>query len=282
MEDRVLQLLADTQSADDSRKNAELQLSALYENEQFPHVLANIGSHSSVPTPLRQSALLVLKQFISVGWSPNLEEFKGRVLISDPGKVQLRQQLLELATKDSKSERLVKASASYAVSKIAAADFPDEWPDLLPTLLHIIQNGTDSQLHGALRVLQDLVEAGFSETQFFAVARDLVGTVYGVATKDTLKPIHRALAVSVFRSCFDILEMVIEEHKAAVKSFMEEVLAAWTPFFLATLKTPLPQAPAENEERTDSEIPEQWRGTVALKLQVVKVGKRCSKRIVLE
>jgi len=45
---------------------------------------------------------------------------------------------------------------SYVVSKIAMVDFPSQWPALLPSVLQIMPNGTDAQLHGALRILQDL------------------------------------------------------------------------------------------------------------------------------
>ncbi|PYI21113.1 importin beta-5 subunit [Aspergillus violaceofuscus CBS 115571] len=273
MEQELLSLLADTQSSvADTRKAAELQLLRLYSNETFPLALAAIASHDSVPTNLRQSALSVLRTFIAAAWSPVLDEYKGQVLVSDDNKVQIRRALLELATVKETPERKVKSSASFAVSKIASADFPEQWAELLPTLLQIINdaNSTAGALHGALKVLLDLVDTGFSEEQFFNVARDLVTSLFNVATNESRKPILRALAVAVFRACFDTLEMVLEQHKTAVKQFMDEVLNGWSPFFIATLKAPLPQAPSEFEESKDSEIPSQWRGVIGLKLQVVK------------
>ncbi|KAL2809006.1 armadillo-type protein [Aspergillus granulosus] len=273
MEHELLTLLADTQSpVADTRRAAELQLLHLYSNENFPLSLAAIASHDSVPTNLRQSALSVLRTFISAAWSPALDEFKGQVLLSDVNKAQIRGVLLDLATVTEIPERKVKTAASYAVSKIASADFPEQWPELLPALLRIINdtNSTPAALHGALRVLLDLVDTGFNEEQFFNIARDLVSTLFNVATNEARKPILRALAVSVFRSCLDTLEMVLEQHKTAVKQFMDEVLSGWSPFFIATLKAPLPQAPIEQEEAKDTEVPSQWRGVIALKLQIVK------------
>ncbi|EAS34950.1 importin beta-5 subunit [Coccidioides immitis RS] len=270
MEQQLLQLLSDTQSpAPATRKNAEGRLLGLYTNEHFPLSLASIASHTSVPVPLRQSALLILRTFIVSAWSSQLDEFKGQVLVNDANKVHLRRVLLELAI-SLEDDRKVKASASYVVSKIASADFPDEWPDLLPTLLQVIPTSNDTQLHGALRVLSDLVETGFSEEQFFKVARELVSTVFNVATNGARKATLRALAVSVFRACFDTLEMVLEQHKAEVKQFMDEALNGWSPFFIATLKEPLPPTPTEEEEASDAQGPTQWRGLIALKLQVVK------------
>jgi hypothetical protein len=274
MEQQLLSLLADTQSpVADTRKAAELQLLRLYSTESFPHSLAAIASHDSVPTNLRQSALSVLRTFIAAAWSPNLDEFRGHILISDVNKAQIRRVLLDLATITETSERKVKSSASFAVSKIASADFPEQWPELLPSLLQIINdaNSTAGALHGALKVLLDLVDTGFNEEQFFNVARDLVTSLFNVATNESRKPMLRALAIAVFRSCFDTLEMVLEQHKSAVKQFMDEVLSGWSPFFISTLKAPLPQAPSEKEENKDGEVPSQWRGVIGLKLQVVKV-----------
>ncbi|KAL4980104.1 armadillo-type protein [Aspergillus desertorum] len=273
MEHELLSLLADTQSpVAETRKAAELSLLRLYPNENFPLSLAAIASHDSVPTNLRQSSLSVLRTFIAAAWSPNLDEFKGQVLVNDANKAQIRQALLDLATVVEVSERKVKSAASFAVSKIASADYPEQWPELLPALLRIINdtNSTSGALHGALKVLLDLVDTGFNEEQFFTVARDLVSTLFNVATNASRKPMLRALAVAVFRSCLDTLEMVLEQHKAAVKQFMDEVLGGWSPFFIETLKAPLPQAPVEQEESKDTEVSSQWRGVIGLKLQVVK------------
>ncbi|EEQ35152.1 KapG [Microsporum canis CBS 113480] len=263
MDQELLQLLSDTQNAAaDTRKNAELRLQSLYSNENFPLSLASIASHSSVPVPLRQSALVVLRTFINSAWSSQLDDFKGQVLVNDANKAHLRRVLLELATSPEQDDRKVKTSASLVVSRIASADFPEDWPEILPTLLQIIPNSTDVQLHGALKVLSDLVETGFSEEQFFKVARELVSTVFNVATNTSRKPILRALAVSTFRACLDTLEMVIEQHKIEVRQFMDEALDGWLPFFIATIKEPLPAMPSEEEEATDAPIPQQWRGTI--------------------
>lgn len=275
MEQELLSLLADTQSSTTStRQAAELQLKQLYSNESFPISLTAIASHESVPVNLRQSALSILRTFISAGWSSGLDDFKGQVLVNDANKAQIRSALLELATTKETSERKVKASASYAVSKIASADFPDDWPELLPALLQIINDPAsgDSALHGALKVLLDLVDTGFGEEQFFTVARDLVSSLFAVATSETRRPMLRALSVAAFRACFDTLEMVLEQHKAAVKQFVDELLSGWSPFFVSALKAPLPQPPNEAEANKEGEIPSQWRGVVGLKIQIVKVS----------
>lgn len=274
MEEQVVHLLTDTQSSQEGpRKNAEAQLKQLYSNVDFPLALVSIGAHTQIPINTRQSALLYLKTWVQACWSPQFDEHAGQLYRDQAKKAQIRQALLTLACSE-RDERKVKSAASLVVSKIATADFPDEWPDLLPTVLSVVATGTDAQLHGALKVLSELVDDCFNEEQFFKVARDLVTGVYHVAANESRKHTMRALAVSVFRSCFDTLEMLMEDHKAAVKGFAEEALSSWIPLFIEILKSPLPVSPSADDEIEDSAAAEHYRGSVALKLQVVKVLMR--------
>ncbi|KAK3110604.1 hypothetical protein LTR53_014927 [Teratosphaeriaceae sp. CCFEE 6253] len=274
MEEQLVRLLTDTQSAQEQpRKTAEWQLKQQYGNPDFPLALASIGAHGNVPINVRQAALLYLKTFVQACWSPQFDEFNGQLFADESRKAQVRRALLDIAVSD-QDERKVQSAASLVVSKIATADFPDDWPDLLPRVLSVVESGNDGQLRGALRVLGELVDDCFGEEQFFRVARDLVRAIHAIAVAGSRKVILRALAVSVFRSCFDILEMVMEDHKAAVKSFAEETLDGWVPFFIDTLNAPLPPAPSDDEEEDGNASYELHRGTVALKLQVVKVLMR--------
>lgn len=152
---------------------------------------------------------------------------------------------------------------SYVVSKIAVVDFPGQWPALLPSVLSVMPAGTDAQLHGALRILQDLVEESLSDEQFFSVARDIITACRAVAVNDKRKETHRALAVLVFRSCFDLLDIVKDDHKKEVRGFADEILKDWLPFLELVIKTPLPP-------QTGSDKPDAWYGPIALKVQTVK------------
>ncbi|KAG4429736.1 hypothetical protein IFR05_014787 [Cadophora sp. M221] len=272
MEDQLLSLLADTQlSAEAPRKQAEQHLDQAKTNPAFPGSLAAIASHSSVSPQIRQSALLLLRTFVERNWSGESDDGPA-VQIDEQVKEVLRGQILELATSGD-ADRKIKSAASYVVSKIANVDYPDQWPNLLPAILHLIPNATDDQLHGALKVLSDLVEDSLSEDQFFSVARDIVNVVHNVAVSDSRKLLLRALAVSVFRGTFDIMDMVKDEHGPEVKGFADEVLSAWSPFFMEIMKKTLPARPAGGDEGYESgrdDRPEAWRGLIALKLQVVK------------
>jgi hypothetical protein len=274
MEEQLAQLLQATQSASEApRTQATQQLLALWPHADYAPGLVAVASHDNVPLDIRTAALLSLKQFVVACWSEQLEDYKGQVLVSDDNKVRIRGALLDLATSD-QLDRKVSSIAGYVVSKIATVDFPDQWPDLLSRLLHLIPNGTERQVHGALKVLAELVDEAFQDDQFFRVANDLVKVIYDVAVNDNTKATLRALAVSVFRGCLEILESVMEEHKAEVKAFAEQVLHQWTPFFISVMKSRLPGPPTEQEEEDSTPNAETYRGLVALKLQVVKVSTK--------
>jgi len=270
LEDQIITLLTATLSSIETpRKAAELQLLSLYNTPGFALALGSVGSHVGVPLNIRQAALLYLRQFVQAAWSSEFDEFKGVVLVSDQDKVHLRGVLLDLALNC--PERKLKKSASYVVSKIGSADFPEDWADLLPTVLRTVQTGNEDQVSGALKVLADLLDDSFNEEQFFGVAHELIGSVYNVASNDSVSPLTRALAISVFRACFDILEMILEEYKAQVKNFADETLATWIPFLIKILESKLPLPPTVQEESQKAQSAETYRGLVAFKLQTVKV-----------
>ena len=277
MTSQVLDLLEAIQSPKDSvRKNAEVLILQRYPDPQFPLALLSIADHLEIIATARQSALLILNRYVLSTWSPKFDEdFKGQIYLSEDTKAQIRAQVLAICTNEVNDDRKVKNAASLVATKIASVDFPESWPDLLPILMQILAGtGPDVQVHGALRMLSDLVETGFDDNQFFAIAGELIKVLQMVATNDSRKPITRALAMNAFRGCFGMLEMVMEDHNAAVKSFLDESLKGWMDFFLDTLKMPLPEPPLEEDERSDAQAPNYWRGMVALKLQVVKVGSQ--------
>ncbi len=265
MDEHLAQLLANTHDKNEGpRKRAELDLLHSQRNPEFPLSLARIGVHTGAPVEIRQAALTYLRKFIEKNWAPDDAASGPQIPVSDDTRDYLRRAVLDLVLSP-EDERKVKVAASYVVSKIAVADFPHGWPALLPSVLATMPAGTDAQLHGALRILQDLVEESLTGEQFFTVARDIVQACYDVAVNEARKPTHRSLAVLVFRSCFDLMDIVKEYHLKEVKAFAEEVLSGWLPFLEQVIKSPLPPLVDDSGSQ-----PESWYGPIALKDQAVK------------
>ena len=184
--------------------------------------------------------------------------------VKDPA----RNLLLSIATSSDEQRKIITA-ASYVVSKIASADFPEQWPTLLPTLLALVPQANDTQLHGVLVVLGDLVDDAFDEEQFAGSAVDLLKCVYDVATNGHKKLMTRSLAVSIFRSCLDTMEAVMATNPQAVQQFMQSASDIWVPFFVETVRAPLPSMPESSDLPASPGIGG-WRGVIALKTQAVK------------
>ena len=269
MEQQVLDLLASTlDPSDPIRKDAERRLELLYSNDAFPISLLSIASHKSISLEHRQAALISLRKQVLKTWSPSIEEYEGPEQINDATKDQIRQAILSIATAADEQKKIINA-ASYVVSKIASADFPDQWPALLPTLLALVPQADDIQLHGVLVVLGDLVDDGFDEEQFAGSASELITCIYEIAISGHKKLMTRSLAISIFRSCLDTMEVVMQTNPEAVQRFMQSTSDIWVPFFIETVKAPLPSMP-DTDEQPGSPGIGGWRGVIALKTQAVK------------
>ncbi|KAJ6263790.1 hypothetical protein Dda_2362 [Drechslerella dactyloides] len=261
--EKVLYLLTALQSSDEGpRRTAERELFQLYSEDGFPIALINVAASTDFEFTGRQAAIVYLRTFIDECWQPPYDKYAGPP-IKDEVKQQVRSSLLQLL---SDKERKIRAAAAYAVSRIASYDFPEEWPSLLQDLLEAIPAATDEQLHGLLKVLTDLVEDGFSEEQFFAVAHQLVEVLFHVATSEARPSNIRGLAVQTVRSCIELLEMVKEDHPGPVEQFATKVVDVWMTFFAQVLEKPILQLSGISDE--------EYHGMVTLKLQSYKtIGK---------
>ncbi|EXJ84802.1 hypothetical protein A1O3_05474 [Capronia epimyces CBS 606.96] len=273
MEEQVLQLLQATTRPDTVViRNAEQGLLRLYSQPEFPFALLTIATHNDIESSSRKAALTALKNYVLTTWSPQFDDtFTGSVYLNDEAKARVRDQVFGICTAEGDQaprDATIQALAAGVASKIATVDFPDAWPSLFPSLLTILTTSTnDAPIHGALRVLAELIDSGLTEDQFFVVAPDLVRALQHVVVDNHRSLIVRAMTLSVFRDCFAMLDMVIGEHEAAVKAFLDESTKTWMPLFMETLKQPLPQPAEPHVDQNDV----QFRGLVALKVQVVKI-----------
>jgi hypothetical protein len=115
MEEQLLQLLTDTQSAEEApRKQAEAHLLQLQTDKQFPISLATIASHASVGPNIRQSALLLLRTFVEGVWGGDELADPPVTIIQEANKEVLRRMILDLAIGSGEGDdRKVKSAARY-------------------------------------------------------------------------------------------------------------------------------------------------------------------------
>ncbi|MCJ1282925.1 hypothetical protein MMC26_002251 [Xylographa opegraphella] len=270
MEQELLPVLAATQSHDaPTRLAAEQQLKALYSDQAFPGALVTIGAHPDVALPERIIALVVLKQLVGIGWSPALEEFGDEVLLGDDVKADLKNRLLAIVFDGNVDSKVINQTA-VIVSKIARAEFPEEWPDLLDLLLSQQSTANDTVTEAILIVLGELIQDGLDEDQFYTSANDLVKFFHDVAADGSKKLLVRAHAIGVFRMCFDSVETLKDKEEVGIRHFVRGICDAWSTFFRDVINERMPTLPTtEQENEAENEVATTWRGVVALKIQVL-------------
>jgi hypothetical protein len=271
MEQQILELLQATQlGAAQPRLAAEVQLKQLYNNEGYSSALVTIATHRDVAVKDRLAALISLKSFVNSAWSPSLEDFAGEILVSDPVKNTIREQLLSIVY-DGEADSKITSNTAAVVAVIAKSDFPEQWPGLLDSLLHKALASTDDQIQAILVVLSELIQTSLDEDQFYHYATGLINCLHQVSTDGARKLLVRAHAVSIFRSSFDFVENLKDKDEESIRTFAKTVCDAWAPFFMDVVKEPMPEFPSKEEEENSvsGNIATQWRGVVALKIQVI-------------
>ncbi|MCJ1435207.1 hypothetical protein MMC27_004579 [Xylographa pallens] len=270
MENQLLAILAATQSSEaPPRLAAEQQLKGLYSDEAFPGALVAIGAHPDVALPERLVALVVLKQLVGIGWSSVLEEFEGKILFNDDVKLDIKNRLLAIVFDGSVNSKVINQTA-VIVSKIARAEFPEDWPTLVDLLLSQQSTANDAVTEAILIVLSELIQDGLDEDQFYLSAPGLVKFFHGVATDGSKKLLVRAHALNVFKMCFDSVETLKDREEIGIREFVREICESWLSFFKDVLNEGMPTLPTvEQENEAENEVATTWRGVIALKIQVI-------------
>ncbi|KAK7677550.1 hypothetical protein QCA50_019459 [Cerrena zonata] len=166
--EKFLKLVLDQNSSDNNvRTQAELDFTQVSRQDptQSSYILIELACNDQLPTDIKQSCLLHLKRFVPKFWSLGFESFVGPP-ISQELKQVIRDKLIQLAT--SSPESKIRAGSAYVITQIAAADYPDEWPNLLKDLYELTTRYNDEwSMIGGLSVLNELFDDLITEEQFW-------------------------------------------------------------------------------------------------------------------
>ncbi|KAN0060291.1 hypothetical protein ACQY0O_007620 [Thecaphora frezii] len=230
-EQQLAALLEATLSPDNAaRSHAEQQLTlaqapANDAQGQAGLALVNLLLDASLPLHLRQSAGIALRKFITRRWSPYFDAFLGLPAAEPSIKDQIRQHLLQALADP---QRKVRLAASYAISTIAGPDYPDQYPQLLPCLQQLLQQGNPDAIHGAMALLCEFVKVEMDEVQLMQVAKEILPTLEKVLADEQRHTPHiRARCILVFRQCLTTLFMVKESFPEVVKQASNDLLPRW-------------------------------------------------------
>ncbi|KAL6573639.1 hypothetical protein OROHE_002098 [Orobanche hederae] len=228
--------------------------------------LARVAANRELPFGLRQLpfrialvrltiiylAAVLLKQFIRKHWDEDEETFEPPVVLSNE-KASIKELLL--ASLDDPSKKICTA-VSVAVSTIAHCDWPDDWPELVPSLLSLINDQTKlNAVHGALRCLS-LVSLDMDDKmvpQIVPVLFPLLHTI--LSSPQIYDKIQRSKALSTVYNCTSMVGAMSGVYKTETTALMLPMIHPWMEQFSSILEHPVP-----------SEDPEDW----SIRMEVLK------------
>ncbi|KAJ7292991.1 armadillo-type protein [Mycena rebaudengoi] len=200
---------------------------------------------------------IILRKYVLERWSPYFPSFKGSAP-SVEAKTQIRHAVFHGL---SDPDRKIRTLCAHTLSSIASSDWPDEYPDLLSSLIGLLSSGSSDSVHGAMQVFTEFIKSDLTEDQILPVLRDLLPVLLSIlGAPEVHAPLTRARTVSVFRQCVTALYMVKGQHPQAVKEAIATILPIWLEAFKVLLSTD-PQADIANAQNWDA---------LAVRIQVFK------------
>ncbi|KAF8641001.1 hypothetical protein AX17_000646 [Amanita inopinata Kibby_2008] len=161
-------------------------------------------------------------------------------------------------------DRRIRSLCAHTLSSVADCDWPDEYPDLLSSLISLLSSGSPNSVHGAMQVFTEFIKSDLTEDQILPVLRQLLPVLLNIlGSAESHSAPTRARTVSVFRQCVTALFMVKDQHPQAVKEAVASVLPVW----LDAFKVLLNQDVEQEVRRSDN-----WDG-LSIRIQVFKNAK---------
>ncbi|KDR85511.1 hypothetical protein GALMADRAFT_52743 [Galerina marginata CBS 339.88] len=227
----IAQCLSATLSSDtNTRIAAELSLA-----ERFtPDVaisLSQLVLSQEVDMPLRQITSIALRKYVRERWSPYFSTFQGSA-----ASVEIKSQVRDAVFRGlADQDRKIRTLSAHTLSSIANSDWPDEYPDLLTSLIGLLSSGSPGSVHGAMQVFTEFIKSDLTEDQILPVLRELLPVLLRILGSPEYSAPTRARTVSVFRQCVTALFMVKDQHPQAVKEAIASVLPVWLEAFKVLL-----------------------------------------------
>lgn len=225
-----------------TRSTAETSLPSVLDPSNSPYTslaLCNILFFAPA-TPqdiaIRQSAAIMLQKLIQAHWSPIHSQFAGEdKIVPEEVKNEVRNMLLMgLNVK----ERKLRTACAFAISTIAQSDYPADFPQLLPTLMHYLQAGVASSsqdegdktriaVHGAMRVLSEFVRQELAENEMIGMMREIGPVLLEILRSPSSDPGARVSTIQIFRNCVRTLYIIKDEHPDAANTAVATMLPMW-------------------------------------------------------
>jgi exportin-2 (importin alpha re-exporter) len=116
-------------------------------------LVASSDSVSADGEALRQAAAVHFKNTIKKGWDVHREEGNDGIVFTDPDRLTIKSHLVQLMCT---VPPRIQALLSESISLIAENDYPDQWSNLLPELVHQFQSTDLTTVIGVLKTANSI------------------------------------------------------------------------------------------------------------------------------
>ncbi|KAI0007770.1 putative importin 11 [Xylariaceae sp. FL0662B] len=222
---RTLQLASSHDNT--QRQSAGQQLSSWETNQEYYPALQSVYLERQLPREIRLLAIIQLKNGIDRYW----RHYTTKNAIQPDQKQAIRSRLFE-GTVGERDRQLAFHNA-LVIAKLIRIDFPQEWPDPITKLIHILRttkDGSQLELSGALLILLRIVkELGTarlrrSQTALQSVTPELVyvlGEIYDAKATAWISSLASGQGES------DEVRLAIENSLIAFKSLRRLLLVGY-------------------------------------------------------
>ncbi|KAJ9163429.1 hypothetical protein P3X46_023097 [Hevea brasiliensis] len=203
------------------RSFAEASLNQASLQPGFGGALSKVAANRELSLGLRQLAAVLLKQFIKKHWQEGEDSFEHPAVSNEEKEVIRR---LLLASLDD-SYRKICTAISMAIASVAMYDWPEGWPDLLPSLLKLITDQTNmNRVHGALRCLA-LLSGDLDDTMVPTLVPVLFPCLHTIVSSPQIYDNYlRTKALSIVYSCTSMLGAMSGVYKTETSALMTTML----------------------------------------------------------
>ncbi|XP_045819051.1 importin-9 [Trifolium pratense] len=234
------------------RSFAEASLDQASRQSGFGSALSKVVANKELAVGLRQLAAVLLKQLVKKHWQEGEDSFEPPVVSVDEKDIIRRMLLLTLDD----PHRKICTAIGVAVASIAAYDWPEEWSDLLPFLLNLINNQTNlNGVHGAMKCLV-LLSADLDDRMVPTLIPALFPSLLTIVSSPQIYDTYiRTKALSIVYSCTSMLGAMSGVYNAETSSLVVPLLKPWMEQFSSILQIPV-----------QSENPDDW----SIRMEVLK------------
>ena len=207
---------------------------------EFGLHLIEIAVSDSISLSIRQLSTVLLKQYIESHWVSNSDKHIPPVVAPNIKSIirDLLLKCLNASLSATSDDKKLRSSLAYAVSTIAHYDWPEEWPQLGPTLIEYLSSGSGVAIYSAMKVFVELSHE-VTDNQIPTIAPLLLPKMYQIFTSSQEFSLRtRGRAVQIFTTVSETIAQMNDYQKNAINQYLEPILPQFTESMVKALVMP--------------------------------------------